>query len=187
MEKGRIIYSSFFFFFFSLLLHKNYLFAQEITLQKEYAWRAEGLSREGGEDGEKQDDERRRCRPEPERHAPLHLQGMAPKETVSSVTSGTHPVLSVSLFLYLILFPWPGKTNLTNGEIKVISQVQYDCLISTLSFFDRTSCYPPSRHSPCRTPQHHLIYWVHRPSPNGYTTFLFCYASSAFLGDVCCL
>jgi len=38
--KGRIIYSSF--FFLSLLLHKNYLFGQEITLQKEYSWRAEG-------------------------------------------------------------------------------------------------------------------------------------------------
>lgn len=50
-------------------------FAQELPLctrnyiAKGICLESRGLSRVG-EDGEKQDDERRRCRPEPERHAP---------------------------------------------------------------------------------------------------------------------
>lgn len=121
------------FFFLSLLLHKNYLFAQEITLQKEYAWRAEGsagwekmvksrMMKEGDVDQSQRD-----------RH--LHLQGMAPKETVSSVTSGSHSVLSVSCFYIQFFLPMAREDQPDQwGNKKVISQVQYDCLISTLFF-----------------------------------------------------
>ena len=95
-------------------------------------------------------------------------------------------------YLYLVFisnsfFLWWGQTNLTNGEIKSnIANTGWLSYFYPL-FLTGSPATLHSPRSPCRTPQNHLVYWVHRPSPNGYTTFLFCYASSAFLGDVCCL